>query len=106
MPVRLLRPSIVRLSLFALVLLAGCTWDDRPDGSAAVHSDGDGYYDDRYDAGVDATIDVPVVDPVLGDEALPTVDDAPVPLDQPVPTTGPLDTTTETEEALTPGTEQ
>ena len=118
---RLLTSSTLRLPLLALLLVAaGCTWEGRPDGADAVHTDSDGYYDDRYGdgyddggldgiGGVDATLDVPVVDPVMGDEALPeagTTRDSPVPLDQPVPTTGPLDTTTETEEALTPGTEQ
>ena len=102
--------------LLALLVLAGCTWEGRPDGADAVHTDSDGYFDDRYDdggldgiRGVDATIDVPVVDPVMDGEALPSgaaTQDAPVPLDQPVPTTGAADNTNEVEEALTPGTEQ
>ena len=104
------------LPLLVLLAAAGCTWEGRPDGADAVHTDSDGYYDDEYGdggldgiEGVDATLDVPVVDPVMGDEALPSgaaTADSPVPLDQPVPTTGPLDATTEVEEALTPGTEQ
>ena len=103
--------------LLALLVVAGCTWEGRPDGADAVHTDSDGYFNDRvYDdggldgiRGVDATLDVPVVEPVMGDEALPSgeaTQDSPVPLDQPVPTTGSFDTTTEVEEALTPGTEQ
>ena len=104
------------LPLLALLLVAGCTWEGRPDGADAVHTDRGGYFDDEYGdgglngiEGVDATLDAPVVEPLQGGEALPEAGatrDAPVPLDQPVPTTGPLDTTTETEEALTPGTEQ
>ena len=104
------------LPLLALLVAAGCTWEGRPDGADAVHTDSDGYYDDEYRdggldgiEGVDATLDVPVVDPVMGDEALSSgaaTADSPVPLDQPAPTTGTFDTTTEVEEALTPGTEQ
>ena len=104
-------------AVLALPAFAGCTWEGRPDGASAVHTDSDGYFDDEYGddagldgiSGVDATLDVPVVDPVMGDEALPSgaaTADSPVPLDQPAPTTGSADNTTEVEEALTPGTEQ
>lgn len=105
------------LPLFALLLVTGCTWEGRPDGASAVHTDSDGYYEDEYGddagldgiSGVDASLDVPVVDPMMGDEALPSgqaTRDSPVPLDQPAPTTGTADNTTEVQEALTPGTEQ
>ncbi|MDT0632197.1 hypothetical protein RQM47_09160 [Rubrivirga sp. S365] len=96
----------------ALPALAGCTWEGRPDGAQAVHTPrGDYYGDVRRSNGVSdvPVVDVPVVEPGLGDEALPSAAataDAPVPLDQPAPTTGTADNTTEVEEALTPGTEQ
>ena len=106
-------------AVLALLAFAGCTWEGRPDGASAVHTDSDGYFDDEYSddagldgiSGVDATIDVPVIDPTMGDDEAAVASsqqarDSPVPLDQPAPTTGSADNTTEVEEALTPGTEQ
>lgn len=96
--------------LLALVPLVGCTWEGRPDGSAGVHSDSDGYFDDGVDPIETPLGGGPIVSDVeepvepLGDDALaPT--EAPVLLDQPAPTTGTDDNTSEVEEALTPGTE-
>ncbi|WP_412070188.1 hypothetical protein [Rubrivirga sp. IMCC43871] len=97
---------ILRLTALVLVAgLAGCTWDDRPDGAEAVHSASDGYYGEY---GPQATplggdlVDAEVIEPLDGGAGV----DAPIPTPQPVPTTGPSDTTTEVEEALTPGTER
>lgn len=111
--------SLSRLSpllLFALALLAGCTWDERPDGADAVHTDSDGYFDEDVDptetplggSGVELVepVDSEILEPVGDGAGAPAgVGGAPVPLDQPVPTTGTEDNTSEVEEALTPGTE-
>lgn len=96
----------VRLSALLLVVgLAGCTWEDRPDGADAVHSASDGYYEAEgapqttpLGGGGDAEIVEPL-DPAAADAP-------PVDLTQPAPTTGTADQTSEVEEALTPGTEQ
>ncbi|WP_412062230.1 hypothetical protein [Rubrivirga sp. IMCC45206] len=101
----------LRLTALALVAgLSGCMWEGRPDGAEAVHSASDGYYGEY---GPQATplggdlVEAEVIEPLDGSAG--TVGDgvaAPIPTPQPVPTTGPSDTTTEVEEALTPGTER
>ncbi len=87
-------------ALLALALLAGCTWEGRPDGASAVHSAGDGYYE--ADGAPQATPlggDAETIEP-LDAEVTP-----PVERTQPSPTTGTADATSEVEEALTPGSE-
>ena len=97
-----------RLSLLVLLLVAtGCTWEGRPDGADAVRTASDGYFDE--DAQPQSTplggipTEVEVIEPL---EGAPPATDAPVDLSQPAPTTGTADSTTEVEEALTPGTER
>lgn len=95
------------LLLLALAPLAACTWEGRPDGAEAVHTDGDRYFDDGNAVthtplgGTAGTL--PDAAEVV--EPLPTGDPgaAPVPTDQPAPTTGTDDEVSAVEEALTPG---
>lgn len=93
-------------ALLALGLLAGCTWDNRPDGGDPLHRGDEDFY--RTLESRELEVDNVEADPYdpYNREALPSVDEAPVPLPQPVPTTGPADATSEIEEALTPGTER
>lgn len=83
----------LRLTAFlALVVLAGCTWEGRPDGASAVHSASDGYYEG--DAAPQTTPlggggDGELVEP-LDDEITP-----PVELTQPPPTPDTPDATSE-----------
>ncbi|PAP78216.1 hypothetical protein [Rubrivirga marina] len=96
-------------ALLALAVLAGCTWEGRPDGAEAVHSASDGYYED--DGAPQTTPlggDAEVVEPLDAEVTAPLAPapGAPVELTQPPPTTGTADATSEVEEALTPGTEQ
>ncbi len=99
--------------LLLLALLAGCTWEGRPDGADAVHTASDGYFDDGIDptetplgdGGIQplAPVDAEIIEPP-GDASAPGA--APVPMGQPAPTSGTIDNTSEVEEALTPGSEQ
>ena len=97
-------PLRTSAAVLLAVLATGCTWEGRPDGPAAMHTtssdtyynDGDRVSDPLYD-GDEITVPLEGV----GDPA-----GAPVDLSQPAPTTGTFDTTSEVEEALTPGTEQ
>lgn len=93
------------LPFLGLLALTACTWEGRPDGAEAIHSSSDGYYE--TDAAPQSTplggvpTEVEIVEPIdTGASA------APVDLTQPPPTTGTDDTTSEVEEALTPGTER
>jgi hypothetical protein len=96
-------------ALLALALLAGCTWEGRPDGAEPVHTASDGYYDDQgapqtTPLGAGAETIEPLDDDVTA--PLGPAPGPPVELTQPPPTTGTDDATSEVEEALTPGTEQ
>lgn len=99
-------PPRLFAALLALGLLAGCTWDERPDGGDPLHRGDEDFYRTLDDQALER--DYAEADPYdpYDREALPTVSEAPVPLPQPVPTTGPADATSEIEEALTPGTER
>ena len=65
--------------LLALVALTGCQWEGRPDGAAAVHSAGDGYYEAEA---------APQATPLGGAEVVEPLDPAGAPADltQPPPT--------------------
>ena len=98
-------PRLLAAAL-ALGLLAGCSWDDRPDGGDPLHQGEDDFARDLDGRALQR--DAAEADPFdpYDAEALPSVSEAPVPLPQPVPTTGSADATSEIEEALTPGTER
>ena len=97
----------LRLSALLLVaVLAGCTWEGRPDGASAVHTSSDGYYEDDGAPQTTPLGTGDVVEPLDASRPAPAATAAPVDLTQPPPTTGTADATSEVEEALTPGTEQ
>ena len=97
--------------LVALVSLAGCTWENRPDGADGAHADSDGYFRDGVDA-VDTPLGDGGVQPLgpVDDELVEPLDDANAAGATPAPTAplspGTDDPTTDVEEPLTPGTER
>lgn len=97
--------------LVGLAPLAACTWEGRPDGASAVHTDSNGYLGEGFDDGdeaADARLGVDY-DAVPADEIVEPLDSetAPVPDGGALtPTTGEGDEVSEVEEALTPGGDQ
>lgn len=100
-------PRTAALCLLALAPLAACTWEGRPDGADAVHTAGDGYFDDGNEVtdtplGGSATEPAGIVEP-LDTQIAPPASDGAVTLP---PTTGAGDDVSATAEALTPGGDQ